>query len=241
MIDITTFLGIQTNNMQLIYVLIIASILVLFIIILKPYVSTLFYEWKKKKDEEREVKIRRELECAKITMQKEKAQLEKQKTIALKQRNESLRIAKDKEVDNNNRIYTDKFKGKYVSARFRGEVQYQGAYRIPIAEYYNYDLNINNGLSFFIDNLKSANGIGKIEVRQNSFEDDDFDSYNLEIIDGFAILKQQLKNKNTTPRKDHSSTFRELYLTIRENSFPNIRTGVIHFIRFTPYSVLDWK
>lgn len=237
----TTFLGIQTNNMLLIYVLIIAFILVLFIINLKPYFNTFFLEWKKKKNEEREAKIRREFERAKIVKQKEKAQLEKQKAIALKQRNENLRIAKDKEVDNNNRIYKDKLKGKYERARFRGEVQYQGAYRIPIAEYYNYDLNISDGLSFFIDNLKSAKGVGKIEVRQNSFEDEDFDTYILEIIDGFAILKQQLKNKNTTPRKDYRSTFRELYLTIRENSFPNIRTGVIHSIRFTPYSVLDWK
>ena len=96
-------------------------------------------------------------------------------------------------------------------------------------------------MSFFIDNLKSAKGIGKIEVRQNSFDDEDYDNYDLEIIDGFVILKQQLKNKNTTPRKDYNSTFRELYLTIKENSFPNIKSGIVHFIRFTPYSVLDWK
>lgn len=239
--DITKFVGIQNNYMQLIYVLIIASILVLIVIILKPYVSTFYYEWRKKKNEERQAEIRREIESDKIAKQKEKVRLEKEKAVALKQRNESLRIAKDKEVDNNNRIYKDKFKGKYDNARFRGEVQYQGAYRIPIAEYYNYDLNINEGLSFFIDNLKSAKGIGKIEVRQNSFIDDEYDTYNLEVIDGFTILKQKLKNTSTTPRIDYTSTYRELYLTIKENSFPNIRTGVIHLIKFTPYSVLDWK
>jgi hypothetical protein len=238
---IINFLGIQTNHMQLKYVLIIASFLVLLIFILKPYVSTLFNEWKKKKNEERQAEIRREIERAKIAKQKAKVRIEKEKADALKQRNESLRIAKDKEVVNNNRLYKEKFKGKYDNARFRGEVQYQGAYRIPIAEYYNYDLNIIDGLSFFIDNLKSAKGIGKIEVRQNSFNDDEYDTYNLEVIDGFTILKQKLINTSTSPRLEYTSTYRELYLTIKENSFSNIRTGVIHFIKFTPYSVLDWK
>src|SRR5690606_7973534 len=142
----------------------------------------------------------REKELARITKQNELARLERQKSIEIKERNERLKKAKDNEVSINNSKYKEMFFGKYENARFRGEVQYTGAYRVPIAQYYNYDLNIQ-GLSFFIDNVKSAKGKGKIEVRQNSFEDDDYDTYDLEIIDGFAILNQELKNKNNTPIK----------------------------------------
>lgn len=158
----------------------------------------------------------------------------------LKESAERLKKARDKVVSDNNDKYKIIFSDKYENARINHEVQYTGVYRIPIADYNNYDLNIH-GLSFFIDNIKSAKGHGEIEVRHNSFEDDKFDSFNLEIIDGFAILDQRLKNKNITPRQDYSSTFRPIYLTIRENSFKGINTSLVHNVRFTPYSIYDWK
>lgn len=225
--------------MELKYILIGFTFLVL-IVILSPLILSSFNEWKMKKELEKDAKIKRENERAQIAKQKELAQIERQRANAIKERNERLKQEKDKEVNNNNTKYKQMFFGKYKNARFRGEVQYTGAYRIPIAEYFNSDLNIQ-GLSFFIDNVKSTKGEGKIEVRHNGFEDNEYDTYHLEIIDGFAILNQYLKNKNNTPRKDYSSTFREVYLTIRENSFENINTGIVHNIRFTPYSVLDWK
>ena len=226
--------------MELKYIIIGISILVLLLVILSPLIRSSFKEWKMKKKIERDAKIKRENELAQIAKQKELAQIERQKAIAIKERNERLKKEKDKEVITNNTKYKQMFFGKYTNARFRGEVQYTGAYRIPIAQYFNYDLSIQ-GLSFFIDNVKSTKGKGKVEVRHNSFEDSEYDTYHLEIIDGFAILNQDLKNKSNTPRKDYSSTYREVYLTIRENSFENISTGIVHNIRFTPYSVLDWK
>jgi hypothetical protein len=226
--------------MELKYIIIGCSTIFLSIVFLFPYIRSSFNEWKKEKKIERDAKINREKELAQIEKQKELARLERQKAIAIKERNESLKKVKDKEVSINNSKFKEMFSGKYKNARLRGEVQYTGAYRLPIAEYSNIDLNIY-GLSFFIDNVKSAKGKGKIEVRQNSFEDDDYDTYHLEIMDGFAILNQYLKNKNNTPRKDHSSVYREVYLTVRENSFENINTGIVHNIKFTPYSILDWK
>lgn len=225
--------------MELKYIIIGISILILLIVILSPIIRLSFNEWKMKKKIERDTKIKRENELAQIAKQKELAQIEKQKAIAIKERNEKLKKEKDKEVSTNNTKYMQ-MTLSYKNARFRGEVQYTGAYRIPIAQYFNYDLNIQ-GLSFFIDNVKSTKGKGKIEVRHNSFEDNEYDTYHLEIIDGFAILNQELKNKNNTPRKDYSSTYREVYLTIKENSFENINTGIVHNITFTPYSILDWK
>lgn len=227
--------------MELIYIIIGTSIFVLLLVIFSPRIRSSYKEWKKKNKIEREAKIKKEKELARIAKQKELARLERQKAIAIKEQKERLKIAKDKEVSINNSKFKDMFYGKYDRARFRGEVQYMGAYRIPIAEYYNYDLNIYDGLSFFIDNVKYTKSKGKVEVRQNSFEDYEFDTHNLEIIDGFAILNQPLRNKNITPRKDHSSVYRPIYLTIRENSFGHINTGIVHNIRFTPYSVLDWK
>ena len=226
--------------MEVKYIIIGILILVLLIIIRSPLIRSSFSEWKMKKKIERDAKIKRENYLAQIAKQNELAQIERQNAIAIKERNERLKKEKDKEVNTNNRKYIQMFFGKYENARFRGEVQYTGAYRIPIAQYFNYDLNIQ-GLSFFIDNIKSTKGKGIIEVRHNSFEDNEYDTYHLKIIDGFAILNQELKNKNTTPRKDYSSTYREVYLTIRENSFENINTGIVHNIRFKPYSVLDWK
>ncbi len=226
--------------MELKYIIIGIFVLVLLIIIRSPLFRSIFSEWKMKKKIERDAKIKRDNYLAQIAKQKELAEIERQKAIANKERNERLKKDKDKVVITNNRKYIQMFSGKYENARFRGEVQYTGAYRIPIAQYFNYDLNIQ-GLSFFIDNVKSSKGKGKIEVRHNSFEDNEYDTYLLKIIDGFAILDQVLKNKNYTQRRDHSSTYREVYLTIRENSFENIETGIVHNIRFTPYSVLDWK
>lgn len=222
------------------YIIIGMVILVLLIVIRSPIIRSSFNEWKMKKKIESDAKIKRENDLAQIAKQKEFAHIQRQKAIAIKERNERLKKEKDKEVITNNKKYMQLFFGKYKNARFRGEVQYTGAYRIPIAQYFNYDLNIQ-GLSFFIDNVKSTNGKGKIEVRYNSFEDDEYETYHLKIIDGFAILNQELKNKNNTPRKDYSSTYREMYLTIRENSFENINTDIVHNIRFVPYSVLDWK
>lgn len=222
------------------YIIIGIFILVLLIVILSPLIRTFVNEWKMKKKIERDVKIKQENDLAQIAKQKELAQIERQKATEIKERNERLKKEKDKEECINNRKYIQMFCGKYKNAKFRGEVQYTGAYRIPIAQYFNYDLNIQ-GLSFFIDNVKSTKGKGKIEVRHNSFEDNEYETYDLKIIEGFAILNQELKNKNNTPRKDYSSTYREVYLTIRENTFENINTGIVHNIRFTPYSVLDWK
>jgi hypothetical protein len=226
--------------MKLIYIITVFSILVLVLVIFLPDIRSSFNKWKKKRKIDREAIIKREKELARIAKQKELARLERQKAIAIKERNERLREVKDKEVSINNSKYKDMFSSKYENARFRGEVLYTGVYRLPIAQYLNYDLNIH-GLSFFIDNVKSAKGKGEIEVRQNSFDDDEYDTYLLEVIDGFAILNQDLKNKNNTPRKDYSSVYREVYLTLRENSFENINTGIVHNIKFTPYSVLDWK
>lgn len=73
-----------------------------------------------------------------------------------------------------------------------------------------------------------------LEVRQDSFEDIDFDSYKLKIIDGFTIYENHLNNK----KHPHQ---RQVYITIRENSFKDINTGLIHNIRYTPYRVSDWK
>ncbi|MEB3123862.1 MAG: hypothetical protein VKL41_21880 [Snowella sp.] len=208
--------------------------------IISPLIRSSFFEYRNRKKKERDAKIKRRNELAQIVKQNELDQFERQKAIAIREQNERLKYKKDKEVSGNNIKYIQIVLGKYKNARFRGEVQYTGAYRIPIAEYYNYDLNIQ-GLSFFIDNVKSTKGKGKIEVRHNSFDDTECDTYFLEIIDGFAVLNQDLKNKNRTPRKNYSSTYREVYLTIRENSFENINTGIVHNIKFTPYSVLDWK
>jgi hypothetical protein len=226
--------------MDLKYIIIGISILVLLMVILSPLICSFFNEWKMKKKIERDATIKREIELAQIAKQNELAQIERQRVIANKERNERLKKEKDKEVSTNNTKYMQMFLVKNKNARFRGEVQFTGAYPIPIAQYFNSDLNIQ-GLSFFIDNVKSTRGKGRIEVRHNSFEDNEYDTYHLVIKDGFAILNQDLKNKNNTPRKDYSSTYREVYLTIRENSFENINTGIVHNIRFTPYSVLDWK
>lgn len=221
-------------------ILIGVSILVILMVILSPHIRSFLNKWRMKKQIKRDAKGKSDNERAQIAKQKELAQIEKQKAIAIKERYEIRKKEKDKEVSANNKKYMEMYLGKYKNARFRGEVQYIGAYRIPISEHFNHDLNIQ-GLSFFIDNVKSIQGKGIVEVRHDSFEDNEYDTYPLEIIYGFAILYQELKNKNNTPRKDYSSTYRELYLTIRENSFENINTGIVHNIRFTPYSILDWK
>ena len=226
--------------MELKYIVIGGSILLLLLVILFPRIHSSFNEWKKQKKIEKEAKLKIEKELARIARQNELARLERQKAIAITERNERLKKAKNEEVSINNSKYKSIFSDKYVNARIYHEVQYTGAYRIPISDYDNYDLNIH-GISFFIDNEKSAKGKGKIEVRHNCFEDDEFDTYDLEIKDGFAILNQRLKNKNIKLRKDYSSTFRQVYLTIRENSFEDINTGIVHNIIFTPFSILDWK
>ena len=92
-----------------------------------------------------------------------------------------------------------------------------------------------------LDNLKFTKGRGQIEVRHYSFEDVEFDTYNLEMIDGFSILNQRLKIKNTLPRKDYSSTYRQVYLTIIETLFDGINSGIVHKITFNPFSILDWE
>ena len=220
--------------------LIIGCFTLLILVLLFPRIRSFLMEWKNKKNINREAKIKKQKELAFIAKQKELARIERQKSIEIKERNERLKKIKDQEVSINNSKYKVTFSRKYENARIYHEVQYTGEYRLPIADYNNYDLNIH-GVSFFIDNVKSAKGEGVIEVRHNSFEDREFDTYNLVIIDGFAILNQRLKNKNTTPRKDYSSTYRQLYITIRENSFEDINTGIVHNFRFTPFSILDWK
>ncbi len=226
--------------MELKYVILGYTTLALILVILFPRIRSSFNEYKNKKKIEREDKLKREIELDRIKRQKELAEVERQWAIVKKENDERLKNEKDKKVSINYLKHKDMLSGKYENARIYHEVQYTGAYRLPIADYNNYDLNIH-GISFFIDNVKSAKGKGKIEVRHNSFEDDEFDTYNLEIIDGFAILNQHLKNNNTTPRKDYSSTYRPVYLSIRENSFQDTNTGIIHNIIFTPFSILDWK
>ena len=66
--------------------------------------------------------------------------------------NEHLKKIKNTDIDANNSTYKGNFNKKYNNARIYHEVQYAGSYRIPIADYSNYDLNIH-GYSFFIDNL----------------------------------------------------------------------------------------
>ena len=215
-------------------------ILILFLIIYYPFFKSSLIKWKLNLNKQRELEIEIQKKIAKEKRDLEAARIIKMQNIARKEKEERLKIAKDKEVSENNKKYKTNFLDKNNDARISHEVQYTGAYRIPISDYDNYNLNIH-GIIFFIDNLKCAKGKGEIEVRHNSFEDTQFDIYNLEIIDGFAILNQRLKNKNITPRKDHSTTFRQVFLTIRENTFDGIKTNVVHNIYFTPYSVLDWK
>ncbi len=219
------------------FIIIGCSILTLFLVIYFPSFRTSFNKWKNKIKIERETELITKQELAKLKKEKELAELDKARALATKERNERLKKAKDEEVDKNNSTYKSMFSSKYENARIYHEVQYTGAYRVPIADYWNNDLNIHNdGLSFFIDNLKSAQGKGQLEVRHNSFEDNDFDTYSLEIIDGFAILDKRLKTKN------HPYPFQDyFYFTIRENSFEDIKTGIIHNIRFTPYRASDWK
>jgi hypothetical protein len=162
------------------------------------------------------------------------------KIESLSQKGISNQGQKNKEVVENNSKYKEIFKRKYNSAWMRNEVQYTGFYRIPISDYDNYDLNIH-GYSFFIDNLKNTTGKGKMEVRKNSFEDIDFEMYNLEIIDGFAIFNKKLYQEKQNNEQRFFNKYKKVYITIDENSFANINTGIIHYIIFTPYSVLDWK
>lgn len=205
-----------------------------------PFFNSSLIKWKLNLKKQRELEIEIQKKIAKEKRDLETARIIIMQNIARKEKEERLKIAKDKEVSENNKKYKTNFLNKNNDARISHEVQYTGAYRIPISDYDNYNLNIH-GITFFIDNLKYAKGKGEIEVRHNSFEDTQFDIYNLEIIDGFAILNQRLKNKNITPRKDHSTTFRQVFLTIRENTFDSIKTNVVHNICYTPYSVLDWK
>lgn len=226
--------------MELKYIFFGSSILIISVVIVYPYIRSSFNEWKNKQTIEKEARIKREYELNRIKREREIAQLERQKAIATKERAERKKNEKNKEVRANNLKHKDIVSRKYQNARIYHEVLYTGEYLVPISDYNNYDLKIN-GISFFIDNVKSAGGNGKLEVRNNSFEDEEFEIHTLEIIDGFAILNQQLRNKSITPRKNHSSTYREVYLTIRENSFKDINTGIIHNIKFTPFSILDWK
>jgi hypothetical protein len=224
--------------MKLTYIIIGFS--ALFFIFFFNRIRSFFKEWNNLNNIKREARFKKEKELALISRNKELARIERQNAVKIKERNESLKKVKDEEVKINNSKYKSIFTNKYENARIYHEVQYTGAYRLPISDYDNYDLKIH-GISFFIDNIKSEKGKGKIEVRHNSFEDHEFDTYNLEIIDGFAILNEPLKNKNNTPRKDYTSTHRQVYLIIRENSFKDINTGIIHKIIYTPFSILDWK
>ena len=226
--------------MNLIIFTIALIILIIILILFYPFFYSKVNEWKLEIQKQKELEIEKQKNIAKQKKELEYARLQKIRNIAIKEKEERLKILKDKQVVENNSNFKKIFEGKYKNARIYHEVQYTGIYRIPISDYHNYDLNIQ-GISFFIDNLKYAKGIGKIEVRHDNFEDAQFDIYDLEMIDGFAILKQSLKNKNLTPRNDYSSTLRKVFLTIRENTFIGINTNIVHTIIFTPYSALDWK
>jgi hypothetical protein len=226
--------------MDLKYLLIVFILLILSLIILYPHLRAAIYKWNLNYKKRREAEIEIQNQIAKQKREIESARIAKIRAVALKENEERLKIAKEKQVNENNAKLKTALSGKYINARIHHEVQYTGAYRIPIADYSNYDLNIQ-GISFFIDNLKFIEGRGQIEVRHYNFEDVEFDIYNLEMIDGFAILNQRLKSKSTLPRKDHSSTYRQVYLTIRENSFEGINSGIVHKITYTPFSILDWK
>lgn len=154
--------------------------------------------------------------------------------------NEQLKINIDIEVAKNNSSYKEIFNKKYKTARIYNEVQYSGYYRIPIADYSNYDLNIH-GYSFFIDNLKNTVGTGVMEVRKNSFQDADFKIYKLEIIDGFVVFNRNLYYEEKNNEEHFFSKYKRVYITIKENSFTNVKTGIVHNISFTPFSSLDWK
>ena len=226
--------------MDLKYLTIAFILLIISLIFLYPYARAALYKWNLNIKKRREAEIEMQNQIAKQKREIESARLAKIRAVALKENEERLKITKEKQVNENNAKFKTALSGKYNNARIHHEVQYTGEYRIPIADYSNYDLNIQ-GISFFIDNLKFTKGRGQIEVRHYSFEDVEFDTYNLEMIDGFSILNQRLKSKNTLPRKDYSSTYREVYLTIRENSFDGINSGIVHKITFTPFSILDWK
>lgn len=220
--------------------IIAAIILIIILIIFYPFFLLTVNKWKLKNRKQKEEENEKQKKIAKQKRELELSRLEKIRIVALKEKEERLKILKDKQVIDNNSKFKTNFSEKYNNARIYHEVQYTGNYRIPIADYDNYDLNIQ-GISFFIDNIKFTKGIGKIEVRHNNFEDTQFDIYDLEIIDGFAVLRHRLKNKNTTPRNDYSTTFRKVFLTIRENTFNGINTNIVHEIKFTPFSILDWK
>jgi hypothetical protein len=220
--------------MEVNFSIIIFSVLIIFFVFYIPSIRIIYIEWKKKCKIIQEAELKRKLELATLKREKQLAELAKKRDIALKEQNEKLEKAKNEEVLKNNLKYKSEFSRKYENARIYHEVEYSGAYKIPISDYCNYDINIPNGLCFFIDNIKLSKEIGVLEVRQDSFEDIDFDSYKLEIIDGFAIYENHLNNKKH-PHK------RQVYITIRENSFKDINTGLIHNIRYSPYSVSDWK
>jgi hypothetical protein len=222
------------------FIIAIIILIIILLILFYPFFYSKFNKWKIEIEKQKQLEIEKQNNILKQKRELEFARLEKIRKIAIKEKEERLKIVKDKEVVENNSKFKKIFESKYKNARIFHEVQYTGNYRIPISDYHNYDLNIQ-GISFFIDNLKFSKGIGKIEVRHNNFEDTQFDIYDLEIIDGFAILKQSLRNKNLTPRNDYSSTLRKVFLTIRENSFNGINTNIVHKITFTPYSALDWK
>lgn len=226
--------------MDLKFLLIVFILLILSLIILYPHLRAAIYKLNLNYKKRREAEIEIQNQIAKQKREIESARIAKVRAVALKENEERLKIAKEKQVNENNAKLKNALSGKYNNARIHHEVQYTGAYRIPIADYSNYDLNIQ-GISFFIDNLKFTQGRGQIEVRHYNFEDVEFDTYNLEMIDGFAILNQILKSKSTLPRKDHSSTYRQVYLTIKENSFEGINSGIVHKITYTPFSILDWK
>lgn len=226
--------------MYLKYSIIVVLFVILVLIIFYSNIRTAIYKWKSNNKKQRESKIEIQNQIAKQKTEIESARLAKLRAIAFKEKEEKSKIAKDEQVYVNNEKYKSSISDKYKNARIFHEVQYKGGYLIPIADYSNYDLNIQ-GISFFIDNLKIAKGQGEIEVRHYSFEDVECDTYNLEMIDGFAILNQGLRSKNNSPRKDYSTTYRHVFITIRENSFEGINTGIVHKITFTPYSILDWK
>lgn len=169
-----------------------------------------------------------------------KSENKKENLSHTEKENEQLKKNKDLEVAKNNSIYKEIFNKKYKTARIYHEVQYSGYYRIPIADYSNYDLNIH-GYSFFIDNLKNTVGTGVMEVRKNSFQDADFKIYKLEIIDGFVIFNKNLYYEEKNNEEHFFSKYKRVYITIKENSFTNVKTGIVHNISFTPFSSSDWK